>query len=150
MCPGNLPNFSLVRAVSGRPEIGITVASVEESTAQSYGWPAGVLVTSVNQDSCAARAGLKQNDIITKIGDTNISDVSILVSVKNQYKAGETANITIWRAGETMTLQITFDEQATDTDNTVSETPAYPDSGFGSNSGNGFGSNGTDIFDPWS
>jgi len=101
--------------VTGRPSMGIQVAEVKDEYQQVFGWPAGVHVNSVEQGSCAEKAGLKQGDIITKLGDTEVATLNELTSAKNRYKAGETAQLTVYRAGEEITLSITFDEQANNT-----------------------------------
>ena len=101
--------------VTGRPSMGIEVAPVKEEYQQVFGWPAGVYVNSVSEGSCAEKAGLKKGDIITKLGDTAVTSTNELSSAKNRYKAGQTAELTVYRSGEELTLSITFDEQDTTT-----------------------------------
>ena len=112
---GIITDYMQYGYVTGRPSMGITVANVEEDHQQLFGWPAGVYVNSVEEGSCAQAAGLKQGDIITKLGDAEVSSVNELSSAKNHYKAGETAQLTVYRAGEEITLTITFDEQVNNT-----------------------------------
>ena len=97
--------------VTGRPYLGVSVGSITEQYMRAFGWPAGVYVNSVESGSCAEKAGIKRGDIITRIGDTDITSASQMVSVKNTYKAGDTAQITVYRSGEYLTLTVTFDEQ---------------------------------------
>ncbi len=97
--------------VTGRPNMGIEVSNIDSSTAQMYGWPTGVYVRSVTAGSCAETAGIQQGDIITKIDDTDITSVSQLSSVKNSYRAGDTVTVTVYRAGQELSLSLTFDEQ---------------------------------------
>lgn len=97
--------------VTGRPYMGISVAEVTSEYSQVFGWPSGIYVNSVESGSCAETAGLKQGDIITKIGDTEVTSVAGLTAAKNRYKAGESAEVTVYRAGEYVTLTIVFDEQ---------------------------------------
>ena len=59
---------------------------------------------------CAAAAGIQAGDIITKVGDKDIESYSDLKSAVRRYSAGDTAEITLYRAGESMTVSITFDE----------------------------------------
>ena len=137
--------------VTGRPSMGITVASITEQYQSTFGWPAGVYVNSVESGSCAEAAGLKQGDIITKLGDTEVTSVSELSSAKNQYKAGETTSLTIYRSGEYQTLNITFDEQTASaaansgtTDNSQSNGSGNSQNGYGYGYGYGNGnSNGS-------
>ena len=101
--------------VTGRPYLGVSVGSITEQYMRAFGWPAGVYVNSVESGSCAEKAGIKRGDIITRIGDTDITSASQMVSVKNTYKAGDTAQITVYRSGEYLTLTVTFDEQGSTT-----------------------------------
>ncbi len=125
--------------VTGRPSMGITVANITEQYQSTFGWPAGVYVNSVESGSCAETAGLKQGDIITKLGDTEVTSVSELSSAKNQFKAGESTTLTIYRSGEYQTLTITFDEQTASTASSSSDTTDNSQSSGTDNSQNGYG-----------
>ena len=90
--------------VTGKPYMGITVTTVPESVASQYGLSQGALVKSVDSSSCAAKAGLKENDIITAIdGQTVLSSAELV-------EAGDTITLTVDRSGEKLTLTLTFDE----------------------------------------
>ena len=106
-----ITDYMEVGYVTGRPNMGIAGQTVIENDVQRFGWPYGVMVVSVEDGSAAQRAGLRQNDIITKIDDTDITDIQQMISVKNSYKAGDTVTIVLYRAGEYLTVQLTFDEQ---------------------------------------
>ena len=97
--------------VTGRPYLGITCADITQQYMNAFGWPAGVYVNSVEPGSCAETAGIKQGDIITRMGDTDITGVAQMISVKNSYRAGDTVSITLFRSGEQFTVTLTFDEQ---------------------------------------
>jgi serine protease Do len=98
--------------VTGKPFLGISVQTVD-SGVQSYGIPAGAEVALVTPNLCADKAGLQVGDIITAVDDTTITSSSELIAAKNNYKAGDTAAFTIYRGGQTLTLNITFDEENT-------------------------------------
>ena len=97
--------------VTGRPYMGISCADVTGQYQTVFGWPAGVYVNAVEEGSCAQKAGLKQGDIITRMGGTDITGTAQMVSVKNGYRAGDTVELEVFRSGEYLTLSITFDEQ---------------------------------------
>ena len=96
--------------VTGKPYMGITVTTVPESVASQYGLSQGALVKSVDSSSCAAKAGLKENDIITAIDGQTVLSSAELVEAKKDYKAGDTITLTVDRSGEKLTLTLTFDE----------------------------------------
>ena len=116
-----------------RPSMGITVATVTEEFSQYFNWPLGAYVNSVEAGSCAETAGLKQGDIITAIGDTQVTTHNELIAAKNTYAPGDTAQLTVYRAGETLTLTITFDEEKQDvsTSDPAPETTSSQQGGYG-------------------
>ena len=97
--------------VTGKAYMGISLRNDYNSMyANYYGWPVGAMVAGVNAGSCAEAAGIQTGDIITKVGDKDIESYSDLKSAIRCYSAGDTAEITLYRAGESMTVSITFDE----------------------------------------
>lgn len=66
-----------------RPDLGIGMYTVSSSIAQRYQLPVsyGVLVTSVENDSIAAAAGIKAGDVIVKINDTQVNTTNELTAV---------------------------------------------------------------------
>lgn len=97
--------------VTGKPYMGVQVNVVDES-AQRYGIPAGAVVEYVAEGSCAEKAGLQVNDIITAIDDTAVDSPSALTAaLSSNYKAGDTATLTVIRNQEEIKLSITFDEK---------------------------------------
>ena len=97
--------------VSGKAYFGITVITLSSSARQYWGIPDGAYIDAVDENSCAAVAGLQAGDTITQIDDTEIKSSADLVAAKKNYHAGDTATLTISRAGETLTVTITFDEE---------------------------------------
>ncbi|MBQ8926656.1 MAG: trypsin-like peptidase domain-containing protein [Oscillospiraceae bacterium] len=96
--------------VTGRPQLGITGVDVTESDAERFSVPQGVYVYNVTSGSAADEAGLRQGDVITAIEGTEITTTEQLNEVKNQYNAGDTIELTVYRAGETLTLPLTLQE----------------------------------------
>lgn len=126
--------------VTGRPSMGITAVEVTEDYAKAFGWPSGVYVNAVNEGSCSETAGLKQGDIITKLGDTAVTTVAELNAAKNQFKAGESTTLEVYRSGETLTLNITFDEEKNNTQNSQTQQDPAPQQTTSMQDG---------YFDPW-
>ena len=78
----------------------------------------GVVVMDVSNGSVADTAGLKKYDVITKLGDTNITDAGSLKAALYKYKVGESAKVTYYRDGQqhTATLHLTKSADTTTND----------------------------------
>lgn len=108
--------------VTGKAYMGVRLDERYNSMyAQYYNMPLGAYVYSVDSGSAAERAGLQAGDIITKIGDTEITSYTGLRGALRGFSAGDTAPVTLYRAGESLTATIVFDEArpAGDTSNQV-------------------------------
>ena len=57
----------------------------------------GVKVTEITDESAAKKAGIKEGDIITKIGDTKIDDPDKLSEEVRKHKPGEKVTVTLLR-----------------------------------------------------
>ena len=101
--------------VTGKPYMGVAVQTVSSAVAQYYNMVRGAYVSAVETGSCAETAGIEVGDIITSLGGEDISSESDLAAAKKAFKAGETAPLTLYRSGEYLELEITFDEQQPDT-----------------------------------
>ena len=102
--------------VTGKPYLGIQVNAVDEQ-AQRYGIPAGAVVEYVAEGSCAQKAGLQVNDIITAIDDTAVDSPSALTAaLSTDYKAGDTAVLTVIRNQQELQLTVTLDEKNAETE----------------------------------
>ena len=95
--------------VTGKPIMGISVADVDESVT-SYGVPQGAIIRVVTPDLCGAKAGLQAGDIVTKIDNTDVTSASELTSAIGNYKPGDKVTLTIFRSGETKTVEVTLEE----------------------------------------
>ena len=101
--------------VRGKPYMGVTVLTVSRAVAQYYNMVEGACVYSIDDGSAAAKAGLELGDIITKVGDVEITSSSDLTSANKAYRAGDTAVLTVYRNGEYLELEIVFDEKVPQT-----------------------------------
>lgn len=95
--------------VTGKPIMGISVDDVDESVT-SYGVPQGAIIRVVTPDLCGAKAGLQAGDIVTKIDNTDVTSASDLTSAIGNYKPGDKVTLTIFRSGETKTVEVTLEE----------------------------------------
>ena len=122
--------------VSGKSQMGIKVLTVPQNVLNYYGLPVGAFVDSVVEGSGAEKAGIQPGDIITAIDEQEITGSSGLQSVLRDYRAGDSATVTVFRSGEYLKLSIVFDEQVpeTQTEEKISPTVDFEDYFFGGNS----------------
>ncbi len=100
-----------------QPYIGVTVQTVSED-AVSYGTPEGAAVKSVTEGGPAAKAGLKENDIITAIDGTEITTSDELVDIVKQAEIGQTVRLKVYRQGEVLEISVTIGEKKSTADST--------------------------------
>lgn len=97
--------------VSGKACLGVKLDERYSALySQYYGMPMGAFVYSVEPQSSAEAAGLQPGDIITGLDDMEISSYSDLRAAVRHFSAGDTAELSLYRAGESMTLSVTFGE----------------------------------------
>lgn len=87
--------------------MGIFVQHLTPELAQAMGYPEdfqGAIVSQVNEDSPAEKAGLKPGDIIIKINDTKITQATQVKTTIGLLRVGSEARITVKRDGKEMTL----------------------------------------------
>ena len=100
-------------SVTNKAYMAITAGTMTEEMAAQFNidLSEGVFVFSVEKGGAGDKAGLRLGDIITKIDKTEISDYNDLTAAKKNYRAGDTVTLTIYRNGEYMTTELTFDVQ---------------------------------------
>ena len=73
----------------------------------------GVLVVALADGPTPARAcGLRQGDIITAINGIDVTTMEQLNRVKNQFTAGQTVTLTIYRSGSSYDVEIILMDRA--------------------------------------
>ena len=99
--------------VTGKAYLAIKAGTMTEQMAAQYNIDItqGVFVYSTESGGAGERAGLRLGDVITKLDDTAITSMNDLSAAKKSYKAGDTVSLTVYRGGEYITLELTFDQQ---------------------------------------
>lgn len=97
--------------VSGKAYLGLTLTTVSASVARYYNMVQGVYVYSVEPDSCSQRAGLKTGDIITAIDGQELLEKNDLLSAVKEYRAGDSADLTVYRNQAYTIITVVFDEE---------------------------------------
>jgi serine protease Do len=92
--------------------LGVQIQGVTPEIAKGLGLPKehGALVADVTRDSPAAKAGIKQGDVIEKFNGHDIDrprDLSIAVA---ETQIGKPADVTVFRGGKEQTVQATIGE----------------------------------------
>ena len=75
----------------------------------------GAKIEQVNAGSAAEQAGLKPNDVITKVDGTLVTSSDSLIATIRSYRPGDQVTVTYTRGGSTHTVQLTLDSDATGT-----------------------------------
>jgi serine protease Do len=87
--------------------MGIFVQHLTPELGQALGYSAsfqGALITQVNPQSPAERAGLKAGDVITQINNTTITEGAQVRTTISLLRVGSTAKITVMRDGHKLSL----------------------------------------------
>lgn len=80
--------------------LGITGQDVTSDVSGAFDMPRGVYITSVEEGSAAAKAGLKKGDIITRFDGSGVSTLAELKEQLSYYKKGEQVKLTVNQASE--------------------------------------------------
>ncbi len=60
------------------------------------------------KNSPAAKAGLKEDDIITKIDDKTVTETLPLARIIRGYQPGDKVTLTVLRDGKTLEIELTL------------------------------------------
>ncbi len=93
-----------------RGRIGVTIQNLNQDLAKSFGLDKaeGALVSSVEKDSPAAKAGLEPGDVILKFNGEAITESTQLPARVADVKPGSSAKLEIWRKGSTKEVTVTL------------------------------------------
>mgnify|MGYP000870994904 CR=1 FL=1 len=89
-----------------RPGIGVLIAQVTDEMVETYGYPKGVAIVQIANDSAADKAGLLPNDIILGVEDKKVETVDELKDEINKYQVGDIVKFTVWRDGKEFVVPI--------------------------------------------
>lgn len=107
--------------VSGRPLMGVTIQTVYSRDSMMPGLndsseqATSVYVNSVVSGSAAEKAGIQAGDIIVSIGSEKVYTTDDVDTIKSQYSAGDSVEVTLLRDNQEITVTLVFDENVPDT-----------------------------------
>jgi serine protease Do len=89
--------------------LGVGVSEVTAEKAKELKLPAerGALLGKIVPDSPAAKAGLKENDVVTEINGQRVEGTEQFRRMIHEIPAGRTAQFTVWRDGRSQTVNVT-------------------------------------------
>ena len=101
---------SVLLDADGSSWLGVELHEVTSDTAKELKLPAerGVLLSSIVPDSPAAKAGLKENDVVTEINGQRVEGAAQFRRMIREIPAGRAAQITVWRDGRAQTVSVTL------------------------------------------
>ena len=100
-----------------RTYLGVYSVEITPEAAKAYNLPvtSGAYIysssayTAVAKDSPAAKAGLKDKDIVTSINGAKIGSAGSLSSLIGEYKPGDTVQLTVIREGNEIAINVTLE-----------------------------------------
>jgi serine protease Do len=101
------------KKVKGRLYLGISInPNYNEVFAKRYNTPVGLLVVQVEPMSAAYKAGIRDNDILTKFNRQELRTFEQLEEEKNKLKVGDVVEVEVYRDSEkkNFTFNITMEE----------------------------------------
>ena len=96
--------------------LGVHIQGIDDDLAQGLGLESaeGALVTTVTEDSPAARAGLKRGDVVLSFDGEPIEDLRDLTRLVADKDPGSEAKVVVWREGEEQSLDVEIGQLPTD------------------------------------
>jgi serine protease Do len=90
--------------------LGVQIQAVTQDLAQSLGLdePRGALVSDINPDSPAAKAGLQPGDVVLSADGRKVEDQSDLSSYVASRPPGSTVKLQVWRDAKERTVSVTL------------------------------------------
>jgi serine protease Do len=90
--------------------LGVETSEVTQQKAKDLHLPAerGAVVGKVLPDSPAAKAGLKQNDVVTEINGQRVEGTAQFRRMIHEIPAGRPVQLTVWRDGRPQTISATL------------------------------------------
>ncbi|WP_175904082.1 Do family serine endopeptidase [Burkholderia seminalis] len=87
-----------------RGRLGVALQEVSQALARSFGLasPDGALITMVEPDGPAARAGLQAGDVVLAVDGKPVAESADLLGVVAGMRAGQSTDLLVWRASRAM------------------------------------------------
>jgi len=73
---------------------------------KEYGYPVGVIVIDIQEDSAAEEAGIRPGDVILGMDGKDIETIDDLRAVLESHEVGDVIEIELWRRNTEFTLKV--------------------------------------------
>ncbi|MDB5808960.1 MAG: peptidase [Betaproteobacteria bacterium] len=99
-----------------RGRLGVGIQDVNQALADSFGLKktAGALVSSVEKDGPAAKAGIEPGDVIVRYNGAEVATSAQLPVLVSNTKPGDTAKLDVVRKGDSKRIDVTVGELKAD------------------------------------
>jgi serine protease Do len=108
--PDGDTGLAVLAGDEGASWLGVESQDVNADKAKELKLPAerGVLLGRIVPDSPAAKAGLKENDVITEINGQRVEGEAQFRRMIREIPAGRTVQLTVWRDGRAQSVSVTL------------------------------------------
>jgi serine protease Do len=112
-----------------RGRLGVGIQDVDQALAESFGLdaPRGALVSAVEKDGPAAKAGIEAGDVILSFGKQPIDSAGQLPAIVAAATPGKPVSLEVWRNRSTRRIDVELG--ATNEQDAVAENGVRPESG---------------------
>jgi len=99
-------SMSFVMDDEGSSWLGVETHEITTDNAKELKLPAerGVLLGKIAPDSPAAKAGLKEKDVVTEVNGQRVEGTAQFRRIIREIPAGRTVQLTVWRDGRSQTI----------------------------------------------
>jgi C-terminal processing protease CtpA/Prc len=106
----DVEQMSVLDGEEGPSWLGVETQEVTTEIAKELKLPAerGVVVGRVTEDSPAAKAGLKEKDVITEVNGQRVEGAAQFRRMVHEIPAGRAAQLNVWRDGRAQSLTVTL------------------------------------------
>jgi serine protease Do len=100
-------NLQIFMGAGGWLGVGISEVSSDKMKSLKLPEERGALLGKIVPDSPAAKAGLKENDVVLEINGQRIEGTEQFRRMIHEIPVGRTANLTVWRDGRSQNVKVT-------------------------------------------
>ncbi len=96
-----------------RPSLGLVAVGLTPQVAHAndLAIERGALVIRVDDGGAGEAVGVEAGDVIRSIGGRRVTDLHDLHDVLDRHRSGEAVDVSIWRAGRSVTLRAVLEEE---------------------------------------